>query len=110
MSTVDNAEDGYIISCKQWMNNRIPCQLKRGAQNNPVLLLNGYAIESYCLPSEPNDLVRTLLEEEHEIWLLQSRLHPSHPSNNFSIEDIARFDIPAGITRDLLLLIKSCSK
>lgn len=63
---------------------------------NPVLLINGYATESYWLPTESNDLVRTLLDEGHETWLLQPRLHHLNSSNNFTIEDIARFDIPAG--------------
>ncbi|KAL7170577.1 hypothetical protein ACSBR2_035450 [Camellia fascicularis] len=83
-------EDGFIISCKQW---------KREKKLNPVLLINGYAFESYCLPTEPNDLVRTLLEEGHETWLLQPRLHPLNPSNDFTIEDIGRFDIPAVINK-----------
>ena len=36
------------------------------------------------------------LEEGHEVWLLQPRIHPLNPSNNFTIEDIGRFDVPAG--------------
>ncbi|KAF7147524.1 hypothetical protein RHSIM_Rhsim03G0070400 [Rhododendron simsii] len=51
---------------------------------------DGFTIKS-------NDLVRTLLEEGHETWLLQPRLHPLNPSNNFTVEHIARFDIPAAI-------------
>ncbi|KAJ0088491.1 hypothetical protein Patl1_32629 [Pistacia atlantica] len=100
-------EDGYIISCKQWKCSQTSCHLKIEEQQNPVLLLNGYSTESYSLPSEPNDLVRTLLEEGREIWLLQSRLHPLHPANNFTIEDIARFDIPAAIAKILELHGKS---
>ncbi|XP_031254887.1 uncharacterized protein LOC116112914 [Pistacia vera] len=96
-------DDGYTISCKQWKCSQTPCRLKREEQQNPVLLINGYATESYWLPSEPIDLVRTLLEEGREIWLLQSRLHPLHPANNFTIEDIARFDIPAAIAKILEL-------
>ena len=65
-------------------------------KRNPVLLVNGHSTESYYLPTEPNDLIRTLLEEGHETWLLQTRLDPLNPSNNFTIEDIGRFDIPAG--------------
>jgi hypothetical protein len=46
-------------------------KLEGPKQQYPVLLLNGYSTESYWLPTEPNDLVRTLLEEGHDIWLLQ---------------------------------------
>lgn len=89
-------EDGFTISCMQWnCCNQSRWKLKGEKQPNPVLLLNGYSTESFCLPTEPNDLVRTLLEEGHEIWLLQSRLHALNPSNNFTIEDIGRYDIPA---------------
>ncbi|CAL5321348.1 unnamed protein product [Camellia sinensis] len=80
-------EDGFIISCKQWKGKK---------KLNPVLLINGHSTENYWLPTEPSDLVRTLLEEGHETWLLQPRLHPLNPSNNFTIEDIGRFDIPTG--------------
>ena len=62
----------------------------------PVLLINGYATESYCLPTEPTDFVKTLLDKGHETWLLQPRLHPLNSSNSFTVEDIGRFDIPAG--------------
>ncbi|KAM4090358.1 hypothetical protein ACJW30_09G055500 [Castanea mollissima] len=85
-------EDGFIISCRQWKCNHI----SRPKQPYPILLLNGYSTENYWLPTEPNDLTRTLLEEGHEVWLLQPRLHPLNPSNNFTIEDIGRFDVPAG--------------
>ncbi|XP_026439524.1 uncharacterized protein LOC113338294 isoform X2 [Papaver somniferum] len=82
--------DGCAISCRQWK-----CEQNQGKQRNPVLLINGYITDSFCLPTEPNDLVRTLVEEGYETWLLQARLHPLHPSNNFTIEDIGKFDIPA---------------
>ncbi|KAI0519706.1 hypothetical protein KFK09_007165 [Dendrobium nobile] len=49
----------------------------------PVLLLNGYSGE----------------KEGYDIWLLQPRLHPLHPSNEFTIEDIGKFDIPAVIAK-----------
>lgn len=89
-------EDGCMISCQQW-------KLEKERKCYPVLLLNGYSTESYKLPTEPKDLVRTLLDEGFETWLLQPRLHPSHPSNNFTIEDIGRFDIPSVIAKILEL-------
>lgn len=95
VSIVYHAEDGFFISCRQWKCTQIPLTLEGPKQPKPVLLLNGHA-ESYSLPTEPNDLVRTLLEEGHETWLLQPRLHPLNPSNYFTIEDIGRFDVPAG--------------
>ncbi|KAJ6745958.1 LYSOSOMAL ACID LIPASE-RELATED [Salix koriyanagi] len=68
---------------------------------SPILLLNGYTMESYWLPTEPQDLVRTLLDEGHEVWLLQTRLHPLNPANNATIEDIGKYDIPAAIGKIL---------
>ncbi|XP_034229627.1 uncharacterized protein LOC117638642, partial [Prunus dulcis] len=98
-------EDGVVISCRQWKCQQNLSKL-RGSdeQRNPVLLVNGYAVESYWLPTEPNDLVRTLIEEGHETWLLQSRLHVLNPSNTFTLEDVGRFDIPAAINKMLELL------
>lgn len=92
-----HAEDGVVISCRQWKCQQSLSKL-RGSheQRNPILLVNGYAVESYWLPTEPNDLVRTLIEEGHETWLLQSRLHVLNPSNTFTLEDVGRFDIPVG--------------
>ncbi|XWS66640.1 hypothetical protein CRYUN_Cryun05aG0217700 [Craigia yunnanensis] len=92
-------EDGFIISCRQWNCSQHRWKLKGEKQPDPVLLLNGHSTESFCLPTEPIDLVRTLLAEGHEIWLLQSRLHALNPSNNFTIEDIGRYDIPAVIDK-----------
>ncbi|ONK71300.1 uncharacterized protein A4U43_C04F7050 [Asparagus officinalis] len=92
-------EDGCTISCQQWK-----CYARNSEEEKiryPVLLLNGHSGESYCLPTEKTDLVRTLLEEGHETWLLRPRLHPSHPSNNFTIEDIGKFDIPSVIKQIL---------
>ncbi|XP_057505723.1 uncharacterized protein LOC130789017 [Actinidia eriantha] len=90
-------DDGFIISCIQWKSNDKLWRLGGEKKLNPVLLINGHSTESYWLPTEPNDLVRTLLDEGHETWLLQARLHPLNSSNNFTIEDIGRFDIPAVI-------------
>ncbi|KAF7148441.1 hypothetical protein RHSIM_Rhsim03G0070500 [Rhododendron simsii] len=91
-------EDGFTISCQQWKCNENTLRVEEGENKlSPVLLINGYATESYWLPTESNDLVRTLLDEGHETWLLQPRLHPLNSSNNFTIEDIARFDIPSVI-------------
>ncbi|CAL5387361.1 unnamed protein product [Camellia sinensis] len=92
-------EDGFIISCRQWKCNQSPWRPQGEKKLNPVLLINGHSTESYCLPTEPNDLVRTLLDEGHETWLLQPRLHPLNPSNNFTIEDIGKFDIPSVINK-----------
>ncbi|KAA8518556.1 hypothetical protein F0562_016030 [Nyssa sinensis] len=92
-------EDGFIISCRQWKCNQNPQRLEGEKKLSPVLLINGHSTESYWLPTEPNDLVRTLLEEGHETWLLLPRLHPLNSSNFFTIEDIGRFDIPAVINK-----------
>ncbi|XXG62627.1 hypothetical protein AAC387_Pa05g0950 [Persea americana] len=85
-------DDGFVITCKQW----IPEGEKK---TYPVLLINGYSTESFWLPTEPRDLVRTLLDEGYETWLLQTRLHPFHPSSNFTIEDIGKFDIPSALKK-----------
>ncbi|XP_077232090.1 uncharacterized protein LOC143866500 [Tasmannia lanceolata] len=95
-------DDGFIISCKQWKCSQNTWTPGGERRPYPVLLLNGYAAESYWLPTEPKDMVRTLLEEGFETWLLQSRVHHSNPSNDFTIEDIGKFDIPAGKLRNSL--------
>ncbi|KAE8718977.1 hypothetical protein F3Y22_tig00109983pilonHSYRG00056 [Hibiscus syriacus] len=90
-------EDGCDISCLQWSCDQ--SRWKLNEEKQPVLLLNGHSTESFFLPKEPNDLIRTLLAEGHEVWLLQSRLHVSHPSNNFTVDPIGRYDIPSGSKR-----------
>ncbi|XP_031103102.1 uncharacterized protein LOC116006754 [Ipomoea triloba] len=100
-------EDGFIISCRQWKCCQSEWGLEEGRKLYPVLLINGYSTESFWLPTEPNDLIRTLLQEGHEVWLLQSRVHPLNSSNSFSIEDIGRFDIPSVI--DTILEVHGAS-
>ncbi|XP_073137840.1 uncharacterized protein [Henckelia pumila] len=89
-------EDGLEINCQHWecVNHIPPESAKR---TYPVFLINGYSTESFCLSTEPNDLVRTLLQEGHDVWLLHARLHSLNPPNNLSIKDIGEVDIPAGI-------------
>ncbi|GLT62703.1 hypothetical protein SLA2020_353200 [Shorea laevis] len=66
-------EDVQIISCRQWKNNSQRRGKHLGRRKlNPVLLLNGRSTESYYLSTEPNDLVRTLLEEGLEIHICNS--------------------------------------
>ncbi|WCJ34276.1 Long-chain-alcohol oxidase FAO1 [Euphorbia peplus] len=102
-------EDGYVISCRQWKCTQNQWQIKGEKQPNPVLLLNGYSTENYALPTEPHDMVRTLLEEGHEIWLAQPRLHPLNPANSFTIDDIGKHDIPA-VFGKILELHGPCTK
>lgn len=83
--------DGFMITCKQW----IPDGEKKP---NPALLINGYVHDVFYLPTEPRDMVRTLLDEGYETWLLQPRKHPSNPSDDFTMDDIGKFDIPSGKT------------
>ncbi|KAL3532116.1 hypothetical protein ACH5RR_005637 [Cinchona calisaya] len=92
------AEDGVIISCRQWKCNQGPLSHEERKKPFPVLLINGYSTECYYLPTEKNDLIRTLLQEGHETWLLQPRLHPTNSSNDMTIQDIGMLDVPAGST------------
>ncbi|KAL7582572.1 uncharacterized protein LOC111882597 isoform X1 [Lactuca sativa] len=101
-------EDGFVIGCRQWkIKMDDSWRFEREKNPYPVLLLNGHSTESFCLPTESNDLVRTLLDKGHETWLLQTRLHPLNSSNSFTFEDISRFDIPAAIDKILKLNDKS---
>lgn len=96
-------EDGVTIICQRWKSTWKENKIQDEKKSYPVLLVNGYATESYYLPTEPNDLVRTLLDEGHDVWLLHSRLHPpSHSSISSkytTIEDIGRYDIPSAMNQ-----------
>ncbi|KAH6826457.1 hypothetical protein C2S53_014311 [Perilla frutescens var. hirtella] len=92
-------EDNFTISCQYWKCSYSARELEHEKKPYPVLLINGYATESYCLPSEQNDLVRTLLKDGHDIWLLHGREHWSNSSNHFSVEDIGKLDIPGAIRK-----------
>ncbi|KZV40453.1 hypothetical protein F511_41770 [Dorcoceras hygrometricum] len=95
--------DGLIISCQQWESSKSTGARKHEKTPYPVLLINGYSTESYSLPTEPNDLVRTILKEGHDVWLLRTRVHPSYSLNSFSIDDIGRFDIAAAVDKIIQL-------
>ncbi|KAL6005322.1 hypothetical protein ACLOJK_005887 [Asimina triloba] len=87
-------DDGVSISCKQWKCNKDAYQSNE-RRPSPVLMINGHSTESYWLPTEPTDLVRALLEEGFEPWLIFTRLDPAYAATDFSFDDIAKFDIPA---------------
>lgn len=100
------AEDDCVIRCQHWESSHRPQKLdQEKGKLYPVLLLNGYSTESYCLPTETNDLVRTLLKDGHDVLSLQTRLHPSSSSNSFSIDDIGRVDIPAGKFKSIFIFV-----
>ncbi|XP_057777960.1 uncharacterized protein LOC130996678 [Salvia miltiorrhiza] len=92
-------EDNFTVSCQHWKCSNITRQIEHEKKSYPALLINGYATESYCLPTEKNDLVRTLLKDGHDVWLLHARLHWSNSSNHFSVEDIGRLDILGAIRK-----------
>ncbi|KAH6830560.1 hypothetical protein C2S53_010478 [Perilla frutescens var. hirtella] len=100
-------EDLCIIYIQHWQCSPCLQEVNRARKLYPILLLNGYSTESFCLPTEPNDLVRTLLEEGHDVLLLRTRLHPSNASNAFSIEDIGKLDIPAAMNKIIELYEES---
>ncbi|XP_073044275.1 uncharacterized protein [Primulina eburnea] len=91
--------DDFIISCQQWESSQSTGELVYKKKPYPVLLINGYSTESYSLPTEPNDLVRTMVKEGHDVWLLRTRVHPSYSLDRFSVDDIGRFDITAAIDK-----------
>ncbi|MCO5589431.1 hypothetical protein L7F22_043398 [Adiantum nelumboides] len=93
--------DGAQISCWRWLPtaNRTIDDALNFSISTCVLLLNGYSGESYALPTEGDDMVRTLLNKGYEVWLLRMRLHFSVcTANPFSLDDIARFDLPAAFS------------
>ncbi|KAL4558326.1 hypothetical protein LXL04_036524 [Taraxacum kok-saghyz] len=101
-------DDGFVIGCRQWkIKTDDSWRFGREKKPYPVLLINGHSTESFWLPTESNDLVRTLLDKGHETWLLQTRLHPLNSSKSFTIEDIGKFDIPSAIDKILKLNEKS---
>ncbi|XP_073154954.1 uncharacterized protein [Henckelia pumila] len=92
-------KDDFIISCQQWKSSKSTGAHTHEQKPHPVLLINGYSTESYSLPTESNDLVRTILKQGNDVWLLRTRVHPSYSLNCFSIDDIGRYDIPAAINK-----------
>lgn len=89
-------EDNFTICCQVWKCGR---QFEQKQKHYPIILVNGYVTESYYLPTEKNDLVRTLLKNGHDVWLMHTRVHWWNYSNSCSIEDIGRHDIPAAIRK-----------
>ncbi|KAL7096577.1 hypothetical protein ACP275_10G087000 [Erythranthe tilingii] len=91
-------DEDCVIYCQHWICDYSQTELSQQKKLYPVLLINGYSTESYCLPTEPNDLVRTLLKQGRDVWLLKTRLDPSNNSSDIlSIEDIGTTDIPAAM-------------
>ncbi|BBN09662.1 cholesterol oxidase [Marchantia polymorpha subsp. ruderalis] len=90
-------DDGAKISIRQWI---CPDKSEKPTSSNVVLLLNGHSIENFWLPTEPTDVVRTLLQNGYEPWLLYTRLSPLHiPDRKFSLDDAAKYDIPAAMKK-----------
>ncbi|KAG6549245.1 hypothetical protein Mapa_009231 [Marchantia paleacea] len=90
-------DDGAKISIKQWICSD---KSEKPTSSNVVLLLNGHSIENYWLPTEPTDVVRTLLQNGYEPWLLYTRLSPLHiPDRDFNLDDAAKYDIPAAMNK-----------
>jgi cholesterol oxidase len=86
---------------------RIPLQLHRYGESGklgPVLLLHGLAQGSLIFAHErfKKSMTQFLVESGYDVWLLDYRLSPQlHegelPGGTWSIDDIARFDIPEAI-------------
>jgi choline dehydrogenase-like flavoprotein len=72
----------------------------------PVLLLHGYAQSSRAFVCEPlqEDLVRHLVKEGFDVWLLDYRTSTALPScrTQSALDDVAACDIPAAVEHVLL--------
>ncbi|KAG6549247.1 hypothetical protein Mapa_009233 [Marchantia paleacea] len=92
-----STDDGVRVSARQWI---CPERSENPTSSNVVLLLNGHSTECYWLPTEPSDVVRTLLHSGYEPWLFNSRLHPLHTTDRkFNLDHIAMYDIPAVVRK-----------
>lgn len=89
----------------------IPLQLHRygeSGQLGPVLLLHGLAQGSLIFAHErfKTSMAQFLIERGYDVWLLDYRLSPQLdkgelPGGTWSIDDIARYDIPEAIKKVL---------
>jgi choline dehydrogenase-like flavoprotein len=74
---------------------------ERDARGAPVLLLHGYAQSSLAFVCEElkEDLVRHLLKQNFDVWLLDYRTSTALPSGRAQclLDDVAAHDIPAAV-------------
>lgn len=67
----------------------------------PVVLTAGTAMSalSFCIDTVEQNAVEYLAARGHDVWLLDWRTSPELPVHltEYSMDDVARFDLPAGI-------------
>jgi choline dehydrogenase-like flavoprotein/alpha-beta hydrolase superfamily lysophospholipase len=95
-------------------DHRIPLALTRfrppepGAHATPLLMLPGFAQSARALVCEElhEDLVRHMLRHGFDVWLFDYRTSTALPSarEQCSLDDIARYDIPAAVDRILAVV------
>jgi cholesterol oxidase len=69
----------------------------------PILLLHGFAQSSraFVVPRPENDLVRHLLDDGYDVWLLDYRTSTALPSGRTqcTLDQVAEHDIPGAVRR-----------
>lgn len=93
------AQDRYDLV----VEDQAPVTLTRvqGGTKGPVLLVHGVAVSSqiFALPTIRQNFVQFLVEHGYDVWLLDWRGSIVHPLRQFTLDDVARHDMPEAIRK-----------
>lgn len=73
----------------------------RGGLRGPVLLVHGVAVSShmFALPTQRPNFVDYLSAQGFDVWLVDWRGSTQHPLRQFTLDEAARYDIPAAVRK-----------
>jgi choline dehydrogenase-like flavoprotein len=71
----------------------------QGGSRGPVLLVHGLAVSShmFALPTQRLSFVDYLCARGFDVWLVDWRGSTQHPLRQFTLDEAARYDIPAAV-------------
>lgn len=89
------ALDGFLLNLKHYINSA-------PTPKGPVLLVHGAGVRSNIFnPPSDRNLIHMLSEAGYDVWLENWRASFDLPSNEWNLDQVAKFDHPAAVQKVL---------